>query len=693
MLLLVNFLLAVFTPTLCDIISHAELVAQDPAFHIKFPKPILPSDGISASLVGHLEELGLQSPPIGQIPEYFHSPTPRELWDTQVKLYRPAVYRGMLNGSPAVGNWTHDEYLIKEYGDQEVLVEKKFEDRKSEPKRMTIEAFLKNYKEQNWYIVTILPNAMRKDVKVPKPLMCSSFNKNLQELNLWVGTHGTRSKLHYDADNIIHCVVAGRKDWILINPEHKPKLDMVWGAKGQGSGFSHLDVDNVNLTENPDVSDIPWEYVSLYAGDCLYLPPQYLHQVRSYNRSVSSTFLFYPRDTFSDDDCKELDLDSYLSLSDVYVYWVYEQGQETVDMGYQNPVNVRRNTVATLRAFGIDTMSWKEFLYVAYMTYGEEIFGMSAVIKNLFKGFDIDGDQIISIEDIENMDIEKWKDFCRATDSPHGPTKSELSINDEKSEKSPEFNPRDNDYYRDVKMARRFLNFIVKKHGRKNLLLFPEFKNYVETVNDTPESAFVLLDSNMDGVLSRDEIEHTSDVSIRKFARMGYIYTVNKKLHGGGPWEDVNVVEGDKEEQKVSNFPDEVKFIEESIQKGYEAVKSSTDNKMDKTEFINLFKDHMSEEILKPVDFDFLFRILSSSKEYATPKDFEEILFEPEETPDAQENDNEPVVKKDNSDRNIHKRKGFIGVLDAMQGIYTFQRASEERLERLRKRQSRKEEL
>jgi len=44
-------------------------------------------------------------------------------------LYRPAVYRDLLRGSPALDLWTDDDYLLKEYGDQDVLVEKKLEDR------------------------------------------------------------------------------------------------------------------------------------------------------------------------------------------------------------------------------------------------------------------------------------------------------------------------------------------------------------------------------------------------------------------------------------------------------------------------------------------------------------------------------------------------------------------------------------
>jgi len=47
--------------------------------------------------------------------------------------------------------------------------------------------------------------------------------------------------------------------------------------------------------------------------------------VRSHNRSVSGTYLFYPRDQFDDSDCPNVDLDSYQKLSDVYVYWTYEK--------------------------------------------------------------------------------------------------------------------------------------------------------------------------------------------------------------------------------------------------------------------------------------------------------------------------------------------------------------------------------
>uniref|UniRef100_F6TZA0 JmjC domain-containing protein n=1 Tax=Ciona intestinalis TaxID=7719 RepID=F6TZA0_CIOIN len=335
--------------------------------------------------VGHDLQLGLQRPPTGQVAEYFEIPTPRELWEKHVRLYRPAVLRGALNGSPALNKWS-DDYLSKNYGDQEVLVEKKYEDRRTEPKRMRIDAFLRNYTEHQWYTVSMMPEDMRKDIKVPKPLMCSTFRYNLQELNLWIGTKGTRSMLHHDADNIFHCLVTGRKDWILINADQRAKIDMVLQRSNAGSGFSHLNVDNVDLFEHHELSQVPWEYATLYAGDCLYLPSQYTHQVRSYNRSISSTFLSFPRDTFDDSDCSDVDLDSYLSLDDVYVYWVYEKGQETVNMGYGNPedtITVFRNLYELLK---VDKLALNGFFYAGFVASGQGV--MEKVDDVNIKGVD-----------------------------------------------------------------------------------------------------------------------------------------------------------------------------------------------------------------------------------------------------------------------------------------------------------------
>lgn len=48
----------------------------------------------------------------------------------------------------------------------DVLIELKQENRSHPPRRMTIAEFLSRYEEEDMYIVTVLPDPMRRDVQV-----------------------------------------------------------------------------------------------------------------------------------------------------------------------------------------------------------------------------------------------------------------------------------------------------------------------------------------------------------------------------------------------------------------------------------------------------------------------------------------------------------------------------------------------
>ena len=50
------------------------------------------------------------------------------------------------------------------------------------------------------------------------------MNKFMEETELWMSSGGTSSLLHSHADHNMHCVLAGRKDFILIHPKYKDKL-------------------------------------------------------------------------------------------------------------------------------------------------------------------------------------------------------------------------------------------------------------------------------------------------------------------------------------------------------------------------------------------------------------------------------------------------------------------------------------
>ena len=72
---------------LCVVNCHQISTEFDATTLIKFPQ-LRNLSANKVEPVGHLKYFGQQRPPLGQIPEYFTSPTPRFLWDYHIKTYR-----------------------------------------------------------------------------------------------------------------------------------------------------------------------------------------------------------------------------------------------------------------------------------------------------------------------------------------------------------------------------------------------------------------------------------------------------------------------------------------------------------------------------------------------------------------------------------------------------------------------------
>ena len=87
---------------------------------------------------------------------------------------------------------------------------------------------------------------------------------------------GTRSVLHTDSSQNMHCLVSGKKRFIMI----PPKYTKVIGPEWEGQGYYNLDVDVVNMTAYPNMVDVPWYKAVLNPGDCLYIPYHWIHHVR-----------------------------------------------------------------------------------------------------------------------------------------------------------------------------------------------------------------------------------------------------------------------------------------------------------------------------------------------------------------------------------------------------------------------------
>lgn len=257
----------------------------------------------------HMKPLGSHKP-AEKVDEVFadNLVSPQEFADKYIIPRKPLVFRDVTKTWPAFKLWT-DEYLVEKYGEMELRIEGKKEKFTGTPKgdvclgRDRMKTFLKEYREgADKYVVSDLPISMYKDVNILPSMSCGDFLRNFVEIDMWINSdlgkkgQGGNSLLHKDAFNTVNCVVNGTKEWKLIELKYNDYVYQSWeGPLDAGyGGFSLINPDKVDATKFPDVGKVEkWQFVTINAGDCLYLPSQMWHQVKSFgetNRAIA--FLF-----------------------------------------------------------------------------------------------------------------------------------------------------------------------------------------------------------------------------------------------------------------------------------------------------------------------------------------------------------------------------------------------------------------
>lgn len=258
-------------------------------------------------------------------------PNTREFYQDYVRMSRPIVFRNGITEAPALTTWDSDDHLQTRYGKLNVSVTVKVMRRKDEvqtaPYVMKLKKFLLDYMYEDWYLSSIVPAPLMEELPLPKCLRCGTLSRYLQEAELWMSSGGTSSRLHSHDDHNLHCVLFGRRDFILIESRFKTNFNYQSDFEGSLGGHSRLDMEMVNSFKHRGILMTPWIYSSLYPGDCILVPAGYLHQVRSYGRSISLTILFASVLSFSDDGCQLME-EEFRPLSDATFTWDFRQGKK-----------------------------------------------------------------------------------------------------------------------------------------------------------------------------------------------------------------------------------------------------------------------------------------------------------------------------------------------------------------------------
>ncbi|XP_071819609.1 uncharacterized protein [Apostichopus japonicus] len=238
-----------------------------------------------ASWPGHLEALAIKANRL-PVESLDHFPSPQAFFMNYAYSGVPVIFRGGAKSYPAFSRWS-DLYLksLPDARSTLVAVEINRKEKRSLPKlTMPFQEFLTRYRSRNEYLVTALPSFLRRDVLLPPPLLCSEITNNLVNTLLWISGGGTKSVLHNDNVNNINCVFSGRKEFLLLNYT-KYKNDVLFDQVEDGA--VSVDVDRVDFVKFPSLAKVDFHFANLSAGDCIFLPYKWIHQVNSYDRNIA----------------------------------------------------------------------------------------------------------------------------------------------------------------------------------------------------------------------------------------------------------------------------------------------------------------------------------------------------------------------------------------------------------------------
>lgn len=241
-------------------------------------------------LKGHLQPFGESGSRVDvNVADKF--PEPKDFFRDYVQQSRPLKLPGVAKSTRAFRMWNDDYLLSLDLPEGDAanvhLETRKKENRTQDTLFMNFHEFLKVYNDTEYYMVDDVPAYLRGDVMVPCSLQCRQLlDENMAFALMWFSSGGTNSVVHTDSFDNINCIFRGEKTFVMVDPTlHREKVDL----NNQGS-HSDIDVDSVDLRKYPKLAEVEFYHINMTAGDCLYIPHRWIHQVRSYNSNVAVNF-------------------------------------------------------------------------------------------------------------------------------------------------------------------------------------------------------------------------------------------------------------------------------------------------------------------------------------------------------------------------------------------------------------------
>ena len=182
--------------------------------------------------------------------------------------------------------WKNETYLKEVAGDEIIFAEKQTDNRfayfTDGAKRVYLpfSEFLDAFKEPDrpyhyYYSFAEPPGKLNEDIELPA-IMDELFL--IDKVTYWHG-HGTLTRPHTDAMENMMCVYEGYKNFTIVHPNDRQHI--YCGTEGYPENYTPVEFYNPDYEKYPLMRNARIKMAHIKAGDCLYVPAYYWHQVGS----------------------------------------------------------------------------------------------------------------------------------------------------------------------------------------------------------------------------------------------------------------------------------------------------------------------------------------------------------------------------------------------------------------------------
>jgi hypothetical protein len=215
----------------------------------------------------------------------------------QLVSHEPFIVRGGAKAWPAFTSWSVEEFE-RRFGDREydAAVElptgvPTLYGSKDFVRRMTMKDFGALMKSATYERPCYLHQRPLHQFPGLEPdVGFSSFTDQRVAVNLWIGSAGTKSSLHFDFQDGLLAQVRGSKRFWLVAPQHSNKLAAIPGVIQK----STIDPEAADFASYQSRHQLPALSGDLGPGDIIHIPAGWWHAVRGLTESISVNAFFGP---------------------------------------------------------------------------------------------------------------------------------------------------------------------------------------------------------------------------------------------------------------------------------------------------------------------------------------------------------------------------------------------------------------